>query len=229
MSSFRRHLVAAVATVSVGAMLSGCAGSASPGVAADVDGEQITVSQVDRATAAICTSIEPDLRGAGNVAALGKVRQFVVSLLAASSQARQLAASYDVKPGNEYARQVGQLTETANAFPEDSRAGYVEVMSAESLINAVVDAVGRASLTEDGIAQPTVDQIAQRGQDLFLSWPDSHPIDIDPRYGLAVQGGQIMPADTNLSVAVSDAAKSGLDSEPDPAYARSLPRGHRCG
>ncbi|MBA3782285.1 hypothetical protein [Nocardioides sp. InS609-2] len=229
MSTFRRHLVAALATVSVGAMLSGCAGSASPGVAADVDGEQITVSQVDHATSAICTSIEPDLRGSGNVAALGKVRQFVVSLLAASSQARQLAASYDVKPGDEYSSQVGQLTETAKAFPEDTRADYVEVMSAESLINGVVDAVGRASLTEDGIAEPTVEAITQRGRDLFISWPDQHPIDVDPRYGLAVVEGQIVPADTNLSVAVSDAAKSGLAEEPDPVYARSLPRGHRCG
>lgn len=229
MSTFRRHLVAVAATVSAGALLSGCAGSASPGVAADVAGDKITVSQVDRAASAVCTAIEPDLRGAGNVAELGRVRQFVVSLLAASSQARQLAASYDVEPGTAYARQVGQLTETAKSFPEEIRSDYVDVMSAESLINAVVDAVGRASLSEDGIADPTVEAIAQRGQELFISWPDDNTIDIDPRYGLAVVDGQIQPADTNLSVAVSDAAKSGMSAEPDPVYARSLPAGHRCG
>lgn len=225
----RRHLVAAVAVVSAGTLLSGCAGSASPGVAVDIDGETISVADVDRGTSAVCTSVEPDLRDAGNTVALGNVRQFVVTLLTASEQARRLADEYGVEPGPEYSRQVAQLRTTAEAFPEDTRADYVEVMSAEPLVNAVVDAVGRASLEEEGIAEPTVEQVSQRGQDLFESWPDQHPVDIDPRYGLSMVEGQLVPTDTNLSVAVGEVAKSGGAAEPDPVYARTLPSGHRCG
>lgn len=231
MSTFRRPakrplLAAVVASV---ALLSGCAGSASPGVAVDVDGEEITVAEVDRATSAICTSVEPDLRGQNNTLAMSNVRQFVVSLLTASAQARRLAEEYGVEPGPEYHRQVAQLEVTAEAFPADTRADYVEVMSTESLVNSVVEAVGRASLAEDGITDPEVEQVAQRGQDLFSSWPDDHEVVIDPRYGLEVSGGQLVPADTNLSIAVSDEAKKAMQEEPDPAYARSLPDLHRCG
>lgn len=227
--SSRRPLAVALATVSAGAVLSGCAGSASPGVAVDVDGQTISVAEVDRGTAAVCTSVEPDLRGAGNTVALGNVRQFVVTLLAASEQARQLADEYGVKPGPEFSRQVSQLRLTSQAFPEEVREDYVEVMSAEPLVTSVVDAVGRASLEQDGVADPTVEEISQRGQDLFQSWPDQHAIDVDPRYGLAVVDGQLQPADTNLSVAVGDVAKSASATEPDPVYARTLPAGHRCG
>ncbi|WP_426241887.1 hypothetical protein [Nocardioides sp. LHG3406-4] len=228
MSSFRRHLVAAVAAVSAGALLSGCTGGASPGVAVDVDGDTITVAQVDRATSAVCTSVEPDLRGSETTVALGNVRQFVVSLLTASAQARQLAAEYDVEPGAAYARQVDQLRLTAQAFPQDARHDYVEVMSTEALVNAVVDAIGRESLSRDGVTDPSVEEVAQRGQDLFESWPDQHPVDIDPRYGLEVVDGQVVPADTNLSVAVGDTAKDAMATEPDPVYARTLPTGQRC-
>ncbi|CAA9377512.1 hypothetical protein [uncultured Nocardioides sp.] len=227
--SSRRPLAVALATVSAGAVLSGCAGSASPGVAVDVDGQTISVAEVDRGTAAVCTSVEPDLRGAGNTVALGNVRQFVVTLLAASEQARQLADEYGVKPGPEFSRQVSQLRLTSRAFPEEVREDYVEVMSAEPLVTSVVDAVGRASLEQDGVADPTVEEISQRGQDLFQSWPDQHAIDVDPRYGLAMVDGQLQPADTNLSVAVGDVAKSASATEPDPVYARTLPAGHRCG
>lgn len=227
--SSRRPLAVALATVSAGAVLSGCAGSASPGVAVDVDGQTISVAEVDRGTAAVCTSVEPDLRGAGNTVALGNVRQFVVTLLAASEQARQLADEYGVKPGPEFSRQVSQLRLTSQAFPEEVREDYVEVMSAEPLVTSVVDAVGRASLEQDGVADPTVEEISQRGQDLFQSWPDQHAIDVDPRYGLAMVDGQLQPADTNLSVAVGDVAKSASATEPDPVYARALPAGHRCG
>lgn len=227
--SSRRPLAVALATVSAGAVLSGCAGSASPGVAVAVDGQTISVAEVDRGTAAVCTSVEPDLRGAGNTVALGNVRQFVVTLLAASEQARQLADEYGVKPGPEFSRQVSQLRLTSRAFPEEVREDYVEVMSAEPLVTSVVDAVGRASLEQDGVADPTVEEISQRGQDLFQSWPDQHAIDVDPRYGLAMVDGQLQPADTNLSVAVGDVAKSASATEPDPVYARTLPAGHRCG
>ena len=229
MSRIRRPLVAAVAAVSAGAVLSGCAGGASPGVAVDVDGHAISVADVDRGTTAVCTSIEPDLRGAGNTVAMGNVRQFVVTLLAASEQARRLADEYGVRPGPEYADQVSTLRTTAEAFPEEVREDYVEVMSAEPLVGSVVDAIGRASLEEDGIAEPTVEEISQRGQDLFQSWPDQHPVDVDPRYGLSMEQGQLVPSDTNLSVAVSDQAKTASEAEPDPVYARTLPAGHRCG
>ena len=39
----------------------------------------------------------------------------------------------------------------------------------------------------------------------------------------------LTPIDTNTSVAVGETAKAGLSTEPDPAFARTLPLTHRCG
>ena len=91
-------------------------------------------------------------------------------------------------------------------------------MSAESLITPwSTPSVGVA----DGRRhrrRPTVEESPSGREALFI-WPDQHPIDLDPRYGLAVVDGQIVPADTNLSVAVSDAREVRPRAEPDPAYA----------
>jgi hypothetical protein len=35
--------------------------------------------------------------------------------------------------------------------------------------------------------------------------------------------------DTNTSVAVGETAKAGMSTEPDPAFAETLPVSHRCG
>ena len=39
----------------------------------------------------------------------------------------------------------------------------------------------------------------------------------------------LTPIDTNTSVAVGETATTGLATEPDTAYARTLPLTHRCG
>ena len=60
-------------------------------------------------------------------------------------------------------------------------------------------------------------------------WPDANGIDLDPKYGIGLVDGQLAPADTNLSVAVSDKAKAGIAQSPDAAYVASLPSSQRCG
>jgi hypothetical protein len=71
--------------------------------------------------------------------------------------------------------------------------------------------------------------VSQAGIDVFNQWPDAHGIEIDPRYGLKSVDGVLTPVDTNTSVAVGETAKAGLSTEPDAAFAESLPLTHRCG
>ena len=76
---------------------------------------------------------------------------------------------------------------------------------------------------------PTAEQITQAGIDVFNQWPDAHDLEIDPRYGLRSVDGVLSPVDTNTSVAVGETAKAGMSTEPDPAFAETLPVNHRCG
>ena len=160
---------------------------------------------------------------------LGVIRQGVVQLLALASQTEQIAEEYGVTPSANYERDVAEHKRAASVMPEEVRADYIEVMSTQALAGDVLDQVGRAKLAAEGFAEPTVDQITQAGADVFKVWPDANGIEIDPKYGVELSDGQLVPTDTNLSFAVSDEAKSGLAAEPDAAYVSSLPSNQRCG
>jgi hypothetical protein len=209
-------------------LLSGC-GSATPGVAVQVGDQEISTGRVDEAAAHMCTALGEQFEAEGTTVPMGFVRQGVVQLLTLRAQAEQIAEEYGVEPGSTYGNDVAQRERTAESMPEEVRADYVELTSANALAQDVVDQVGRIELEEKGVEDPTVEQVSQAGVDVFNVWPDANGVEIDPRYGLKNVDGVLTPVDTNLSVAVSDEAKAGLSEEPDVAYAKTLPLTHRCG
>jgi hypothetical protein len=210
-------------------LLSSCAGSASPGVAAKVGDETISASRVNEATGHMCTALSDQFEGAGQVVPLGLIRQGVVQLLALGSEAEQIAEDYGVTPSANYERDVAERIRAASVMPDEVRADYIEVMSTQALANDVLEQVGRAKLEAEGFDEPTIDQITQAGADVFKVWPDANGIEVDPKYGIRLTDGQLVPTDTNLSFAVSDEAEAGLAAEPDAAYVNSLPSSQRCG
>jgi hypothetical protein len=212
-----------------GLVLTGCGSSARPGVAVEVGNESISTSTVDSTSAHLCTALGDQFKSNGTVVPMGFIRQGVVQLLTLSSTAEQIADEYGVEPGQAYHREVAQREATAESFPEEVRADYVEVMSANALASDILNQVGRIELEDQGVKDPTVDQITQAGTDVFSSWPDQNGVEIDPRYGVAMKDGTLTPVDTNLSVAVGEDAKAGMATEPDATYANTLPETHRCG
>ena len=217
-----------VALGAAGLALTGC-GSATPGVAVEVGEQEISTSRVDRAADHMCTALSDQFEAEGTTVPMGFVRQGVVQLLTLRAQAEQIAEEYGVEPGSTYGNDVAQREKTAASLPEDVRADFIELTSANALAQDILEQVGRIVLEEQGVADPTVEQVSQAGVDVFNTWPDANGIEIDPRYGLENVDGALTPVDTNLSVAVSEEAKAGLQNEPDAAYARTLPLTHRCG
>jgi hypothetical protein len=208
-----------------GLLLTGC-GSATPGVAAQVGDEELTVRDIDSATAHYCTSVEEQLE---SPVPMSFVRQYVVQLLTLRSQADQVADDYGVTAGSSYENDVAQRQGTAATLPEEVRDDYIQLTSTPAYAQDIVDQIGAITLEDQGIADPTSDQVTQAGLDVFNQWPDANGIDIDPRFGAASVDGVLSPIDTNTSVAVSEIAKSGLAEQPDPAYAETLPSTQRCG
>jgi hypothetical protein len=217
-----------VAVAATGLLLSGC-GGARPGVAVEVGDQEISTGRVDEAADHMCTALGDQFEAEGTTVPMGFVRQGVVQLMTLRAQAEQIAEEYDVEPGSTYGSAVAQQERTAAAMPEEVRDDYVELTSANALAQDVLEQVGRIKLEEQGVAEPTLEQVSQAGVDVFNVWPDANGVEIDPRYGLENIDGVLTPVDTNVSVAVSDAAKSGLNNEPDLAYAKTLPLTHRCG
>ncbi|MFC7360812.1 hypothetical protein [Nocardioides astragali] len=227
----KTRLMTAATLGVAGLMLSGC-GSATPGVAVKVGDDEFSTGRVDEAAAHLCTALRDDF-DTGEVYSMSFVRQRVVGLLTMRSQSEQIAEEYDVEPGSVYGQAVAQAEQVATSKPEELRSDYVELSTAFALKQDVRDQVGRLELEENGVAEPTVEQVSQAGEDVFKVWLDANAFEIDPRFGLKNVDGVLTPVDTNVSVAVSDEAKAaveaGLAIEPDPAFAETLPPTHRCG
>ena len=221
----KTRLMTAATMGVAGLLLTGC-GSATPGVAVQVGDEQLTTEEIDTATSHYCTSVSDQLEAP---VAMSFVRQYVVQLLTLRSQTEQIADEYGVTAGSTYQNDVAQQQGTARSMPEEVRADYIRLTSTPAFAQDVVDQIGTIVLDEQGVTDPTTEQVTQAGLDVFNQWPDANGVDIDPRYGLANVDGVLTPVDTNPSVAVGETAKSGLAETPDPEFARTLPTTHRCG
>jgi len=220
----KTRLMTAATTALAGLLLTGC-GGISPGVAVQVGDEEITTREVDRVTANYCTAVgelETEVP-------MGFVRQYVVQLLTLRAQVSQIADEYGVEPGSGYYNDVAQRQGTAATKPEEVRDDFVELASSSAYAQDVLDQVGRIVLEDQGVPDPTTEQTTQAGIEVFNAWPETHDLEIDPRYGLRSVDGVLSPVDTNTSVAVGDFARSGLATEPDPSFASSLPLTQRCG
>ena len=226
-----RLMTAAPTWLSVGLaglLLTGC-GSAAPGVAVQVGDESLSVREVDRAAQELCTALGDQFESQGTTLPMSFVRQGAVQLMTLRAQALQVADEYGVEPGSSYRNDIAQRRRTAASMPEDVQDTYVELTSANALASDIVDQVGTIVLDERGVTDATTEQVTQAGIDVFNQWPDANGVDIDPRYGLESVDGVLTPIDTNTSVAVGKTAKDGLKTEPDAAFARTLPLTHRCG
>lgn len=220
----KTRLMTAATTAIAGLLLTGC-GTASPGVAVKVGDEEISTRHVNEVTSNYCTAVG-ELESA---VPMGFVRQYVVQLLTLRSQASQIADDYGVEPGTAYYNDVAQRQGTASTQPEEVQDDYVELASTSAYAQDIVDQVGRIVLEDQGVTDPTAEQTTQAGIDVFNQWPNTHDVEIDPRYGLRSVDGVLSPVDTSTSVAVGDTAKAGMSTEPDPAFAETLPVNHRCG
>ena len=207
-----------------GLLLAGC-GSATPGVAVTVGDEQISNRHVDDVTANYCTAVGK----LESAVPMSFVRQYVVQLLTLRSQASQIADDYGVEPGTTYYNDVAQRQETASTKPEEVQDDFVELASTSAYAQDILDQVGKIVLEDQGVTDPTSEQTTQAGIDVFNQWPNTHTLEVDPRFGLRSVDGVLSPVDTSTSVAVGDTAKAGAATEPDPAFAATLPVNHRCG
>ncbi len=224
----KTRLMTAATLGLAGLLLSGC-GSATPGVAVQIGDEELSVRDVDAAAGRMCTALSDQFEAQSTTVPMSFVRQGTVQLMTLRAQALQVADDYGVKPGSSYLNDVAQRKRTASTMPKDVQETYVELTSANALANDIVEQIGRISLEDAGVSEPTVEEVSQAGIDLFNQWPDANGIDIDPRYGLESVDGVLSPIDTNTSVAVGETATTGLALEPDTGYANTLPLNHRCG
>ena len=151
----RNTLVAVLALTTAG-LLSGCAG-AQPGVAAQVGDETIQVSDVNRLSDGYCAAYERQLEGDGTVLPMEVVTSNVVQTLTMTAVARQLAEEHGVEPSTTYQQNLANLEQAGDALADDAGEAKVTIESGLAYVNDILEQVGRKTLAEDGVTDPTVE------------------------------------------------------------------------
>jgi hypothetical protein len=219
----RLRRLAALAALPV--LLSGC-GEAQPGAAALVGDEMITVSAVDEESALICQAVEADLE---QPLPMSLARYQILTGQISRAIADQIGEEYDVEPGSEYETAVAQAQAQVSAYPAATRATLVEVSTTQTYVQSIISSAARLALAEEGVTSPSDAEVGERSQDIFATWPDSHRLEIDPRFRIEFVDGNYVRADTGVSFPVSETAVAGQAEEPDPAVTALMPVSQRCG
>lgn len=194
--------VAAVATI---LSLSACSVSDAeihPGLAAEVDGAEITLDEVEEAVEATCQVLQADeqlLQGGYSGAEL---RGIVIQQLVITEVADSIAAEVGLD-GEELQREAQRQARLSFGFaPEDDREAALPVFGASSYLTSVISEVVDPGLTEEELVDP-----GPAYQAYLEAWQAENDIDVNPRFdqvdfSLSAAGART----SDLSAAVSDAA-----------------------
>ena len=223
----RRRVVtrSGVVTAAAALLLSGC-GSTAPGVAAQVEGEQITDEKVDDFAEALCAL--GGLAGTESGTPSGEARFNALSILLVTELARQ-SGDLDAVDSDELAAAEQQITAGRDQVPEGSRDTFDEVASEYVESQLAIVAAGRASLQEQGAgAEVTDDQALQEGERLLREYAEQADVEVDPRYG-RLEDGVLVQDSGSLSVPVSDFAVAAAEEQPTEELVSQLPASQKCG
>lgn len=220
----RKGPVWGVAAVVAVLLLSGC-GQPAPGVAAEVEGDEITQDQVDDFAEVLCAlgSVQAAQAQTPSRAA----RFSALEILLGNELAFDLAAGVDVDQATINAS-LQQLNASREVLPADLVDTFDVVAEDFARAQAGILAVGRASLKEAG-EDPVGDQQAfNAGEELRQEYAETADVEVDPRFGEVIDG-RLTPTDGSLSVPVSDLAVQATSDEPPPELTEMLPDSQKCG
>ncbi len=222
----RSRVVRVGAVIGAAVLLAGC-GAARPGVAAQVGDGAISIAEVDDSSVAFCKAY--GTANPGNVVPMRVARSFLLSSKVDRLIGEQIAAEYDVVPGQAYEQGVAQARSSVAGLPADQQEAVLDQQTAGPFRQSVVQAAARKLLAQEGVIDPTDDQLQGRASLLETQWTDDHPVEIDPRFSVADDQGQV--TSDSLAFPVSQAAKDGAqeDIQALGTYAQSLPASQRCG
>ena len=217
---------AALAAASV-VLLTGCGAvpDLNPGVAVRVDDDSVSTRDLEDLATDYCSALSSGDQAGGAVP-----NHFVYGLSASSlglrSSASQLMAEHDVTLDASYDKTVEQAkTEQLADLDDAQRDAVIEVGAASIYVTAAETAVGRKVLG----GTPSDEAALAAGESAFVAWIDEHDVRIDPKYGVSIETGKAVLADTSISYSVSDVAKAGQAEQPDNTLAAALPESQRCG
>ncbi|QCW50023.1 hypothetical protein FE634_05690 [Nocardioides dongxiaopingii] len=215
----RPSLLAVAAGLTAAALLSGCGvsdGELRPGVAVSADGTDVSLTDVDDATEAVCSYL-----GSGEVQQFTPFprviqRQTTATVLLQEVALRALMGEQDLALPDDYGRTISDLEAQFADLDDDVRDEVVDYATTNTYVGAAASAVGFAEFEAEDSAPGSADIAQQRGLAAAATWLEEHDAVVNPVLGLDLTEAGPVPADDDVSVAASDRAVAGVLDLEDP-------------
>ena len=207
MSTTARRAAIVVPLLLAGLGLSACGVAEQqirPGVAAVVDGTDISADDVDRNVDGTCDFLDsqPDALSFPRVT----VRRLLVETLVREEAARRLVDDLDVELPEEYDDQIAGIDLAYAEAPDDQAEAMRTGDKASTYVALAGRAIGDALLREESGSEPgNPELIAARGAEAIEEWIADNDVELNPTYGLGLDGGTFVAVD-GLSVPASSGA-----------------------
>ncbi len=217
---------AAVVAALAALTLSSC-GQNKPGVAADVDGAEITDAKVDDFATVLCAlGGLPSETASGTPTKDARFRSLQILL---GNQLAEDVADLDNVDRAAVNAAVEQLNSTRDSVPESVVDTFDQVVEEYATTQNAIIALGRASLEKSGTTGDIADDAAYaEGDRLRTEYAAKADISIDPRFGTMVDG-VLTAGEGSLSVPVSPLAKEAAAATPSAELVAGLPASQKCG
>lgn len=206
-----------VATAAVVATLSACSVSDAeihPGLAAEVDGAEISLEQIEEASAATCEVLQGDEQLLSGGYSGAELHGIVIQQLVITEVATAIAEEVGLDAEVLQREAIRQARLSFGFAPEDDREAALPVFGASSYLTSVVSEVVDPELSEEELVEP-----GPAYQAYLEAWQAEHDIDVNPRFDQVDFALSAAGARTSaLSTAVSEAA--GRRAELDELRAR---------
>ncbi len=217
----------------VGLLLSGCGGSLGihPGSAAVIGDDTLTMDKIDGTTTLYCRAYLPQLQQQGQKLPMRYLRQFVAASLSQRDLGQQLADQYAVQPTSQYQDHLNQVAQQFATAAPDVKQAVLDVEGGSAYLQTIQVAIGEKLLAESGTPTTKTKAALQRGEVATQDWLRTHPVSIDPVFGVGVDGGAFQAVHDQTSYPLSALASAGAadTSQPDPTYTAALTPGQLCG
>lgn len=228
--SLRRPLVAVTSSaLAASVLLTGCGVADTdfhPGEAAVIEGEAISMDEVDEVAGAMCDVLRSDARFEGQAYAGSVLRDAAHQGLALQVIGAELLAAYDVSLPADANDGESAIRETYAAADEDALETAMPAFTGNTELYNVLLALGRDELGATADDQEALTAGVARAQE----WQESAEVETNPALpSLEIGDDRIIGTRDDLSVAVSEQARSAAaSSAEEPAPAEDLPASQRC-
>jgi len=197
-----------------------------PGVAAEVDGELLTIDDVDSIIEEYCV-LWAEWEDATPIAK-STLRTLLVRSWVHSIGVERLADEAGIPTLERTEAELEAYWADLGEIDEGNREALAAFTRLQDLLGEPLVTLGTEQLAEESDTPPSGEAAQARGLELVTEWLADQDVVVNPAFG-SLEDGEVVIGGDSLSVPVSGFATTAAELDPAPEHLNSLPAVQRCG